>query len=59
MSTNDRVALFLRNVFTIILVPMVNADGVIVGNYRNSLSGKDLNRTFKTESTSYPEVLFL
>ena len=26
---------------------MVNPDGVIVGNYRTSLSGVDLNRVFK------------
>ncbi len=26
---------------------MLNPDGVIVGNYRTSYSGKDLNRQFK------------
>lgn len=26
---------------------MINPDGVTVGNFRTSLCGKDLNRTFK------------
>lgn len=29
------------------IVPMLNPDGVIAGNYRCSLAGVDLNRTFK------------
>ena len=30
------------------VVPMLNPDGVIVGNYRCSLTGRDLNRNYKT-----------
>ena len=29
------------------LVPMLNPDGVIVGNYRTNLAARDLNRTYK------------
>lgn len=28
------------------IIPMLNPDGVVVGNYRNGLSGVDLNRQF-------------
>jgi murein tripeptide amidase MpaA len=34
----------LRNSIVFKVVPMVNPDGVVIGNYRTSLSGKDLNR---------------
>lgn len=36
----------LRNHFVFKIIPMVNPDGVVLGNYRTSLSGKDLNREF-------------
>lgn len=36
---------------------MLNPDGVIVGNYRCSLAGRDLNRNYKTVlKDSYPSV---
>lgn len=36
---------------------MLNPDGVIFGNYRTSLSGKDLNRMFRTKHQDLiPEV---
>ncbi|XP_054442939.1 cytosolic carboxypeptidase 2 [Pteronotus mesoamericanus] len=38
----------LRDIFIFKVVPMLNPDGVIVGNYRCSLAGRDLNRHYKT-----------
>jgi len=36
---------------------MLNPDGVIVGNYRTSLAGVDLNRVYKhPERTLFPTV---
>ncbi|KAF7987263.1 hypothetical protein HCN44_003025 [Aphidius gifuensis] len=47
----------LREKFIFKLVPMLNPDGVIVGNNRCSLSGKDLNRQYRTVMReSYPSV---
>lgn len=37
-------ARYLRNNFVFKIVPMLNPDGVIIGNYRCNLSGNDLNR---------------
>ena len=34
----------LRDNLVFKIIPMVNPDGVVLGNYRTSLSGKDLNR---------------
>ena len=37
-------AKILRDKYVFKIVPMLNPDGVIVGNYRCSLGGYDLNR---------------
>lgn len=37
----------LREKFVFKIVPMLNPDGVINGNYRCSLAGADLNRRWK------------
>lgn len=38
----------------------MNPDGVVFGNYRTSLSGKDLNRKFKAKNEElFPEVVNL
>lgn len=36
----------LRKHAVFILVPMMNPDGVVMGNYRTGASGKDLNRVY-------------
>lgn len=39
---------------------MINPDGVVFGNYRTSLSGKDLNRKFKAKNVElFPEIMNL
>uniref|UniRef100_A0A673U3J7 Cytosolic carboxypeptidase 2 n=1 Tax=Suricata suricatta TaxID=37032 RepID=A0A673U3J7_SURSU len=46
--SNSPDAQLLRDLFVFKVVPMLNPDGVIVGNYRCSLAGRDLNRHYKT-----------
>ena len=47
----------LRSVYVFKLVPMLNPDGVVVGNYRTSLAGVDLNRVYKnTRAELFPTV---
>jgi murein tripeptide amidase MpaA len=47
---NSPEARVLREKFVFKIIPMLNPDGVINGNYRCSLAGCDLNRRWKTPS---------
>jgi murein tripeptide amidase MpaA len=44
ITSNDPEAVELRKRVIFNIIPMSNPDGVIIGNYRTSLSGNDLNR---------------
>jgi murein tripeptide amidase MpaA len=50
----------LRERFIFKIIPMVNPDGVVIGNYRTNLSGNDVNRKwdFPTQ-TIHPEVFHI
>ena len=43
-DTNNEEAKYLRQNYVFKIIPMVNPDGVVHGNYRCGLSGVDLNR---------------
>jgi len=48
---------YLLNNFIIKIIPMINVDGVISGNFRCDLSGMDLNRNWKTPSSLlHPQI---
>ena len=52
-------ARILRDNFVFKIVPMLNPDGVIVGNYRCSLAGQDLNRLWDEPSRKmHPTIFF-
>lgn len=59
-DTESQDANLLRNIFVFKIVPMLNPDGVITGNYRCSLSGCDLNRQYNKFSCmkEYFPVIF-
>ena len=44
LLSDTREAKLLRKKFIFRIIPMLNPDGVIYGNYRCSLLGVDLNR---------------
>ena len=56
--SNDKEAKALREIFVFKVVPMLNPDGVIVGNYRCSLAGLDLNRQWMTPDKSTSGEIF-
>jgi murein tripeptide amidase MpaA len=37
------------------IIPMVNVDGVVLGNFRTGIAGRDLNRMFK-KAQSFEET---
>jgi hypothetical protein len=50
----------ILNTNIIRLIPMINPDGVIIGNSRSSLAGVDLNRRWcNPNATMHPELYFL
>ena len=44
LISNELEAKILREKYVFKIIPMLNPDGVICGNYRSSLGGHDLNR---------------
>lgn len=56
LVSEDPQAHFLRNTFVFKIIPMLNPDGVIVGNYRCSLMGQDLNRQWVGASSKFHPI---
>ncbi|MDC3321622.1 M14-type cytosolic carboxypeptidase, partial [bacterium] len=53
-------AQILRDNFVFKIVPMLNPDGVVVGNYRCSLAGIDLNRSYIDSSRKlHPSIFYV
>ncbi|GLE10376.1 hypothetical protein PINS_up022477 [Pythium insidiosum] len=50
LTSESLEARYLRHRFVFKVVPMLNPDGVIHGNYRCSLAGTDLNRRYRDPS---------
>jgi len=55
---DDKEAELLRDKFVFKIVPMLNPDGVINGNYRWSLWGGDLNRKWKVPSKILHPIIY-
>ncbi len=56
----SETAIFLRKNIIFKIIPMLNPDGVIIGNYRTGLFGKDFNREFNNpDKDIFPEVYHL
>lgn len=58
LTGNSLEARYLRHNFVFKVVPMLNPDGVVHGNYRCSLAGTDLNRRWMNPSADlHPTIL--
>ena len=58
LLSNDPIVKSLREEFVFLIVPMMNPDGVILGNNRCSLAGYDLNRCWGDPSSIYQPIIF-
>ena len=57
LSSDSMCAIKLRDMFLLKIIPMLNPDGVIIGNYRCSLIAKDLNRQWiEPRKYLHPEI---
>jgi len=56
-SRNDPVAIELRRRYTFVVIPMLNPDGVVVGNTRCGLDGNDHNRCYSNPLDGFQSVL--
>jgi hypothetical protein len=59
LTGESNEAHYLRKHFVFKIIPMMNPDGVICGNYRTSLAGCDLNRRWVLPNeVLHPEVFY-
>eukprot|EP00397_Hematodinium_sp_SG-2012_P007112 GEMP01007154.1.p1 GENE.GEMP01007154.1~~GEMP01007154.1.p1 ORF type:complete len:735 (+),score=139.92 GEMP01007154.1:230-2434(+) len=58
LTSSSTEAKKLRDNFVFKIVPMLNPDGVVVGNYRSSLCGLDLNRQWQEPSKRLTPTIF-
>ncbi len=56
ITSDHTIAKELRAKVNFILFPMVNPDGVFLGNARSSLLGVDFNRSWHKLGASFPEL---
>jgi murein tripeptide amidase MpaA len=55
--SDKKEAKLLRLYYNFILIPCLNPDGLVCGNYRNSASGVDLNRQWiNPDEQFHPEI---
>ena len=60
ITSASPAATLLRKRLVFYIIPMLNPDGVVLGNYRSCLSGSDLNRQFQYPDTKlHPTVAHL
>ena len=55
LNLKDPISIYLREKFIFKIIPMLNIDGVIYGNYRLNLQGKDMNRLWYNDIPFNPE----
>lgn len=58
LLSNDNNAKLLRKYFIFYIIPMLNVDGVSLGNYRSNVLGYDLNRCWENPSEYFHPSIY-
>lgn len=58
LTGRSKEAEILRQAFVFKIIPMLNPDGVVYGNYRCGLAGVDLNRRWKNPNKNLHPTIF-
>ena len=58
-TSNYKEPDYLKNKFTFILIPMVNEEGVFLGNYRTGIGGFDFNRIWDFPDSATHDTIFI
>lgn len=58
LLSNEYHARLIRKYFIFYIVPMLNVDGVSIGNYRSNVLGYDLNRCWQTPSKYFHPSIY-
>lgn len=60
LMSEDPSAQILRTFFVFVIIPMMNPDGVVLGNNRTGLAGTDFNRNWRSPNKeTEPEVVLV
>lgn len=60
LTSEEPLAGHLRDLYVFKVVPMLNPEGVLAGNFRSSLVGTDLNRRWDfPDEVLHPQIFFL
>jgi hypothetical protein len=57
LISGSSIAQDILSKYTFIILPMLNPDGVVMGNYRSTIFGRDLNRQWQTPDENLDHVL--
>jgi len=59
LLSNNTLASTLRQTYIFLITPMLNPDGVVLGNNRYDITGTDLNRCWKAPNPNLQPSIFL
>ena len=57
LVSGSSLAQAILSKYSFIILPMINPDGVVIGNYRSTIFGRDLNRQWQSPEVNLDHVI--